>query len=568
MSPARASVSPDPAPAKAGGEGAPQPRGPGRSLVRSSLVFSGLTLVSRVMGFLRDLAITAAMGASATVAADAYYTALSFPNLFRRLFAEGAFAAAFVPAYARKLNTDGEAEADHLASDALATIAATTLVITVAAQLAMPWLMYGVNPGYASDPAKFRLAVILTQITMPYLPCMAIVALLSGVLNARHRFVLSAAAPILLNLVMLIAVLPSRTPVGAAYAASAGVVVAGLLQAAWLVWGARRAGAKIRFRLPRLSPDIRTLIGLAVPGAIAASATQINIFISQALASMGEAGARSWLNVADRLYQLPLGLVGVAIGVALLPRLSTAFHSGDRTGAREAMDEGLTFALALTLPAAAALFAMPFLLIDGLFTRGAFNPYDARQTALALLHYGWGTPAFVLVRILAPAFFAGLDTKTPMKFALVSVAVNIGLGVALFFAIGFQGIAAATSAAAWLNVILMSLTLARRGVYRPSPEAARRWIKIAMAAAVMAGVVFAAQWRYDALKTLFAPATLEIAGRHILGGKEYLVVAVSLTGICVYAVLLFVTGAIRPRDLKRLFRRDPKAQAAPAGPDL
>jgi putative peptidoglycan lipid II flippase len=200
-----------------------------KSLIRSSLVFSGLTLVSRIMGFLRDLAITATMGASATVAADAYYTALSFPNLFRRLFAEGAFAAAFVPAYARKLTVDGEEKADALASDALATIAAATLALTLVAQLAMPWLMYVINPGYVDTPAKFKLAILLTQITMPYLPCMAIVALMSGVLNARHRFVLSAAAPIVLNVVMLIAVIPQKTPQNAAMAASFGVVAAGVL---------------------------------------------------------------------------------------------------------------------------------------------------------------------------------------------------------------------------------------------------------------------------------------------------------------------------------------------------
>ena len=206
-------------------------------LIKSSLIFSSLTLVSRIMGFLRDLAVSYRMGASATPAADAYNTALAFPNLFRRIFAEGAFASAFVPAYSKALEADGEEKADKLAGDAMATLAAATILITLVCDLAMPWLMYVINPGYASDPVKFKLAVLLTQISMPYLPCMAIVAHLSGVLNARGRFIFSAAAPTLLNLVMLIAILPQKDATSAAVAASIGVIVAGVSQAAMLTWG-------------------------------------------------------------------------------------------------------------------------------------------------------------------------------------------------------------------------------------------------------------------------------------------------------------------------------------------
>jgi len=452
--------------------GAPEPlkRRKAGGLLRSSAIFSGLTLISRFMGLARDLVITARLGASATVAADAYNTALAFPNLFRRIFAEGAFAAAFVPAYSRTLTGEGAETADKLASDALATLAAATLILTVAAQLAMPWLMYVINPGYAADPAKFKLAVVLTQISMPYLPCMAITALLSGVLNARDRFILSGGAPILLNLGMLIAVLPQHDSIRAAYAASWGIVGAGVAQAALLWWGARKSKANIVLRLPRLTPEIRALIGLAIPGAIAASATQINIFVSGVLASQ-VAGARSWLAVADRLYQLPLGLVGVAIGVALLPRLSQALQAGDHDDAQTATDQAIVYALALTLPAAAALTAMPFFLIDALFTRGEFNTIDAHATAAALFHYGWGVPAFVLTRVLSPVFFARQDTKGPMRFALISVAVNIVLGILLFRVIGFQGIAAATAVASWINVVQMVMALSRKGDYRPSKAA-------------------------------------------------------------------------------------------------
>jgi putative peptidoglycan lipid II flippase len=517
------------------------------------MIFSGLTLVSRFLGLARDLVVTARLGASATVAADAYNTALAFPNLFRRIFAEGAFAAAFVPAYSRTLTGEGEEVADTLASDALATLAAATLVLTIAAQLAMPWLMYVINPGYVDDPAKFKLAVVLTQISMPYLPCMAITALLSGVLNARGRFIFSAAAPILLNLGMLIAVLPQHDSVSAAYAASWGILGAGVAQAALIWWGARRAGAKIILAMPRLTPPIKALIALAVPGAIAASATQVNIFISGVLASQ-VAGARSWLAVADRLYQLPLGLVGVAVGVALLPRLSQALQAGDHDDAQTATDQAIVFSLALTLPAAAALMAMPYFLIDGLFTRGEFTTLDARQTADALFHYGWGVPAFVLLRVLSPVFFARQDTKGPMRFALISVVVNIVLGIALFHIIGFEGIAAATSIATWITIGQMALALSRSGDYRPSKRAWGKIIRV-LAASIAMGLILAAGQHFRPL----------IEGA--VGSKEVAIVLVSAIGGGLYPFLLFASGGVTLSEIKALLRRRRGSPDLPPAPD-
>ena len=396
------------------GEGTEPARSGG--VLKSSAIFSGMTLISRLVGFARDIAITAALGASAGPAADAYNTALNFPNLFRRIFAEGAFAAAFVPAYAKTLKKDGEAAADQVATDALAAVAAVTVVLTIVAQLAMPWLMTVINIGFLDDPARFKLAVILTQITMPYLPCMAIAALLSGVLNARGRFLVSGAYPILLNLIMLAAVIPARgDQIGAAYAASWSVLVAGFAQAGLCWWAARKAGANIRLRVPRLTPAVKAIIITAIPAAIGNSATQINVFISGNLSSF-VAGGRTWLATADRLYQLPLGLVGVAIGIALLPKLSAAVASEDRAQQRASMDEAIILSMALTFPAAAALMAIPYLLIDGLFMRGAFLEIDAINTARALLQFGWGVPAFVLIRILAPALTLRLfDGEDPAR---------------------------------------------------------------------------------------------------------------------------------------------------------
>jgi putative peptidoglycan lipid II flippase len=487
------------------------------------------------------------LGASQTIAADAYYTALAFPNLFRRIFAEGAFAAAFVPLYSRRLAGEGEQDADRFAADALASVAAATVAVMLVAQLAMPWLMYLINPGYADDPEKFRLAWMLTQLTMPYLPCMAIAALFSGVLNARGRFIVSAGYPTILNLVMLAMVLPQSDPVQAAWWASAGVVIAGIGQAGICWWGARASGARIRLVRPRLTSEMKDLIRLAVPAAIANSATQINIFISGILASQ-VAGMRVWMSVADRLYQLPMSLVGVAIGIALLPRLSQALQREDHAEAQGAMDQGVVFALALSLPAAAALMALPVFLIDGLFTRGAFTGLDARATGALLFHYGWGVPAFVLLRILQPAFFARQDTRTPMRFSLISVGVNIALGVALFHLIGFKGVAIATSIAAWISVIQMWMSLTRSGVWRPTAAVVGRLVRVTIASVALGAFLFAAN--------LFRPELEAIIGGVMrVGIKELSIVLVCTAGMGLYPLLLFASGGVTMAEAKGMLRR-------------
>jgi putative peptidoglycan lipid II flippase len=518
-------------------------------LIRSSMVYSAFTLVSRVMGFARDLAVSYTMGASATFAADAFNTAFQFPNLFRRIFAEGAFAAAFVPAYSKSLERDGDKVADELAADAMAVLAVATVAISIVAELAMPWLMYVIRPGFAATPEKFKLAVLLTQITMPYLPCMAVYAHLSGVLNARNRFVLSAAAPILLNIWTLVTVLPTHTPAQAAEWASIGVVLAGFSQAALLWWGCNRSGAHVGFRWPRLTPEIKALIALAIPGAIAASATQINIFIAGMLVSQVN-GAASWLAYCDRLYQLPQGLVGVAVGVALLPRLSRAVQAHDHQAARSAMDEAITFSMALTLPAAAALVSMPFFLVDALYTRGEYTLSDAHHTASALLNYGWGVPAFVLAQLFSRAFFARGDTKTPMRYGLIAVAVNIALGITLFRFFGVPGVAAATAAAWWLNVVMMAVSLARSGDYRPSAKAISRLSRI-LAASVALGVLLAvaSHYRYPLQHVL---------GHASLGpvhGKELAIVLTCALAAAAYPFLLFASGGLTLTELRIALQR-------------
>ena len=423
----------------------------------------------------------------------------------------------------------------------------------------MPWLMMVIAPGFAHDPAKYKLAVLLTQITMPYLPCDGGVrAPVGSPERARALHLLRPGAQRCSTSARWWRCCRSTTAVGAAKLRRRwGAVVSGVAQAALLWWGVRRSGARVDVRLPRLTPEIRALIGLAIPGAIAASATQLNIFFSGFLASFVN-GARTWLVVADRLYQLPLGLVGVAIGVALLPRLSTAVQRGDGAEAQSATDEAVVIGMALTLPAAAALAGMPFFLIDALFTRGEFHHGDAVATARALMFYGVGTPAFVLIRILSPVFFARQDTRSPMRFALVSVAVNILGGALLFWlfhrfegaggAQGAEGIAAATALASWINVTQMEDALGRRGVWRPSAAARSRLLRTIAAAAVMGAVM------------AFCSATRP-HWAYLFGRKELALAVVVMAGAAIYAALLFLFRVVTVAELKAAVRR---GGAAPA----
>jgi putative peptidoglycan lipid II flippase len=523
----------------------PVAKSPKGGLLKSSAIYSGLTLVSRFLGLARDLVITARLGASQTIAADAYYTALQFPNLFRRMFAEGAFAASFVPDYAKRLAADGKEAADAFAADALATMAALTVAITIVCQLAMPWIMFVYSNGYGPGSAKFNLTVILTQITMPYLPCMVIAALFAGTLQAKGRFIVYGFYPTLLNVIMLAAVLPQHEPIRAAYAASIGVIVAGVSQAALCWWGARRAGARIRLGALRLGPDIKALLRRMVPGMIASSATQLNIFISAALASQ-VSGMRVWLNVAERFYQLPLSLVGVAIGVALLPRLSKAVQLKDQEDTQGSLDQAVVFGMALSLPAAAALMGMPGYLVDGLFARGNFTSQDAANSAALLFHYGWGVPAFVLIKILQPAFFARGDTKTPMVYSLISVGVNVVLGVALFYTVGFSGIAIATAAAAWITVLQMGLKLAKSDIWRPSAKAWGKIVRVTAASVIMGLIVAAGSHFRSILEAPFAG---------LPGAKEIVVLAVAIAGALAYPVFLFALGGVTVAEAKAALRR-------------
>ena len=510
-------------------------------MLRALATVGGWTGVSRVLGFLRDILLAAALGAGPV--ADAFVIAFRFPNLFRRLFAEGAFNAAFVPLFARRLEEEGRAAALALAEQSLAVMLAAVLPLTVLAMAAMPWLLHVMAPGFAADPEKYRLTVEMTRITFPYLLFMSLVALYSAVLNAFYRFTAAAAAPVVLNLcfiVSLTALVPFVENLGHLIAWT--IAVAGALQFLLLVWAGLRAEVRLRLRRPRITANLRLLLARMGPGVVSAGALQLNILISSIIASLMP-GANAYLYYAERVYQLPLGLIGIAFGVVLLPDLSRKLRSGQREAARQRLVQGLGFAALLTLPAAVALAVVPLEVVVGLFERAAFARPESLATAAALMAFAFGLPAFVATKIFQSAYFADEDTKTPLKFNLVGISVNVTVGATLFYFIGHVGLAIGTSVAAWLTMTLFLRGLARRGDLRIEGALLAR-LGRTLAAALAMGLLL---WL---LAGVLAPWRD--------GGEAQSLAALAIlvtAGLAVYVLAAFLTGAARPAELRQLLRR-------------
>ncbi|MEX0758665.1 MAG: murein biosynthesis integral membrane protein MurJ, partial [Tistlia sp.] len=420
---------------------------------------------------------------------------------------------------------------------------------------AMPWLMLVVAPGFADDPAQFDLAVRLTRIAFPYLLFMVLVALLGGVLNSLYRFAAAAAAPILLNLFFiasLLLVLPYWTG-NAGELLAWTVAAAGLGQFLFMAWAASAAGMALRFPRPRLTPAVRRLLKLMVPGLLSAGALQLNLLVGTMIATL-QAGAVSWLYYADRLYQLPLGLIGIGIGVVLLPDLARKLRGGHDQAAMYALNRGLELGLFLTLPATVALLVVPGPIVTVLFERGAFTAADSEATALALAAYAAGLPAFVLVKILQPPFFAREDTVTPLRFALVSVAVNIVLALALFYAMGFLGLAIAATVASWANVLLLAWRLKALGFLTLDARSRKRLPRSLLVSLLMGLALWAAA---RALQDPLGGGELER-----IGALALLVAG----GLVVYFGLAFPLKAIDRSELAAALRRKGRGDGSGAGP--
>lgn len=503
------------------------------ALLRAISTIGGLTLISRITGFARDILIARYLGAGTV--ADAFFVAFKFPNLFRRLFAEGAFNAAFVPLFARHLEGGGAAPSKAFATEAFNMLLAILFVFVGLMMLAMPLAIYVMAPGFAETPGKLDLAAELSRIAFPYLLFISLVALQSGVLNATGRFAAAAAAPILLNLVLIAAMLgfAGRGPT-VGHVLAWGVFAAGVLQFLWLFWHMRRAGYVLPLKRPRLSPDVRLMLTRILPGVIGAGVYQISLLIDTVLASIVADGAVSWLYYADRVNQLPLGVVGVATGVALLPQLSRQFKAGDLDAAAASQNRACEFALILTVPAAAAFLVIAAPVISVLFERGRFLPEDSAATAAALQFYALGLPAYVLVKVFAPGFFAREDTKTPVKVAAIALLINVVLNLILMGPLGHRGIALATAVAAWINAGALVYLLRRQGAYAPDARLIGKLWRIVLASAAMAGVLLV-------LRQHLAADPLGLAG-------------LILAGLIVYFGLGALIGIARPADLRGLMR--------------
>ncbi|MFN3936214.1 MAG: murein biosynthesis integral membrane protein MurJ [Gemmobacter sp.] len=507
-------------------------------LVRGFLTVGFWTLLSRIAGFVRDVMMAAYLGAGPV--AEAFLIAFSLPNMFRRFFAEGAFNMAFVPMFAKKYEA-GE-DPQGFARDAYWGMAGVLIAFTLAGMAAMPWLVLAMAAGFRGDE-RFDLAVNFGNIAFPYILFISLTALLSGVLNATGRFFATAAVPILMNALFIVAMLLADRlgwPMGLTLAWA--VPVSGIAQLA-LIWIAvRRAGFRVPFRWPRLTPDLKRLAVIAGPAVLAGGVVQINLIVGRQVASFTE-GAVAWLSYADRLYQLPLGVVGIAIGVVLLPDLSRRLRNGDTGGGRWSFNRATEFALALTLPAAVALVVIALPLVQVLFERGAFGPDDSANTALALAVYGLGLPAFVLHKVLQPLYYAREDTRRPFNYAVASMVVNAAVAVGLMPLIGFIAAALGTTVAAWSMVAQLWWGARRMGdAARPDDRLRARLWRMALASAAMGVVLF---WVSVGLGPALGTGGLRYAA---LG-------ALVLIGAATYFAAGFLIGAFRRDDFRAALRR-------------
>src|SRR6266478_3737474 len=512
------------------------------ALLRSVATVGSYTLLSRVFGFIRDILTAAILGAGPV--ADAFFVAQRLPNLFRSLSAEGAFSAAFVPLFAGTMAEYGKERARVFAEDALAMLLAALLGFVLLGEIFMPAVMEVIAPGFSEDPEKFGLAVDLARITFPYLLFIALVALQGGVLNSVDRFAAAAATPILLNLFLIAALLMMRKFGWSDGRALAWAVAgAGFAQFLWLLFSCAQAGLALRLPFPRLTPGVRRTLAVMAPGTVGAGVTQLNLLISTALASLLPGGSVSYLYYADRLNQLPLGVVGIAVGTAILPSLSRQIRTGDTAGAMTTQNRGLELALLLTLPAAAALIILAQPILSVLFERGAFGPAEAAATAAALSAYAVGLPAFVLVKVLAPGFYAHRNTATPVKVAVAAVAVNFVLTLVLMQFLAHVGVAVALSVAGWMQAVVLLVLLERHGHFRLDRRARGNIPRIAAATLAMAAILVG-------LRLLLAPA---LAGPAVLrlGALAGLIAA----GLFSFGALILALGVTDWRELRGRMRR-------------
>lgn len=514
------------------------------SLARSVATIGGFTLLSRVLGLVRDKLIAHYLGAGWQT--DAFFVAFKLPNFFRRLFAEGAFSSAFVPLFTGKLAQDGEPSARQFASEAFSVLLVALIFLTALIEIIMPWFMLMMAPGFTDDPPKYALAVELSRITFPYLLLISMVAMWSGILNSVQKFGAAASAPILMNLTLIAALIWLRphteTP---AHALAIGVTLAGITQLGWVIWFCRRTGLAPRFVRPHLTPAVKRLLTLAAPVALGASVAQINLLVDVIIAS-NIPDAVSYLYFADRLNELPLGVIGIAIGTALLPTLSRQIKSDEPEKAIASLNRAVELGMLFSLPAAGALAVIALPIVRVLFEGGAFGELQSIATASAVIAYAAGLPAFVAIKAFAPGFFAHEDTRTPVKIGILCLLVNFVLNLILMGPLQHVGLALATTIAGWLNVGLMAYTLHKRGIFAPDMALTQRLPRIALSAALM---------------------SLALWGAHLVTGhwldapffqRASVLLGYVLCGALIYFISAFTLKATEWSEVKRYLKRSGK----------
>ncbi|MEM6603442.1 MAG: murein biosynthesis integral membrane protein MurJ [Pseudomonadota bacterium] len=483
------------------------------TLLRSALAVGSNTLFSRIAGFMRDILIARFLGAGTY--ADIWVAAFRFPNLFRRVIAEGAFSAAFIPVYGRLVQQDGQDKANHFTGNILSLVGLWVFIGIIILQLLMPYLIYLFTPGYSdglmqwiqdfinyllyqepfpealnlSNDDKIDLTISLTILCMPYAGFMFLTALMSSLLNYHNKFGVPAFTPTLLNLTLVAALLTAAYfDYDPLWALGYGVFISGILQVLWLYVALRLN--HIQFKFGRITTDNNILHfkKLFWPGMISGGVTQINILTGSLIASF-QSGAMSYLYYADRIYQLPLGVVGVTLGIVLLPTLVKHLEQNQTNQAQNLMARTTEFAAFLTLPASFALIMIPYDVTALLFEYGAFSANDTLHVGRTLVIYGIGLPAFILIKLYAPGYYAKHNTKTPMIYAGYSMGTNIFLGFALFPFIGFYAVPTGTVVAAWQNVVFLYLGLRKNGLIIFDDDLKTRLKKIILACCAMGGVL-------------------------------------------------------------------------------
>jgi len=492
------------------------------SLFKSVITVGGFTTISRIFGLVREVLLSYTLGAS--LVSDAFLVAFKFPNFFRRFFAEGAFNSAFVPQVSRHLANEDKIKGRHqagvLANQMFSVMAWFLIIFVLVVEIFTPQIMPLLAPGFASTPERLDLAVNFTRITFPYILLVSLACLMGGVLNSLQKFASAAAAPILLNVMMIIALLIyPKINMDAGTVLCVSVIITGILQVIWLNLVCRKYGFKITLQIPRLTKEVIKVLKLMLPGTLGAGVMQINLFIDLILASSLPEGSISYLYYADRLNHLPLSILGVAISTAMLPNLTKYWRQNDISGAHKYQNSALSLATQLSIPSAVGLIALCHPLINTIFGHGNFQSYDVDQTAPALAALALGLPAYVVGKVLVNTFFAREDTKTPGKIAVASVVVNLVLNLILMRFWAHVGMALATSFAACFNTICLAVFLKKRDLLSIYKIVYVNLIKVVTASFLMGGVL----WFVQTTNILILFPIVRLGSLVILGGIAYLI---------------------------------------------